>query len=389
MDGLLLVAILLGVLAQGLSFSDSALSFSDNHFAPHTAPHSPVSPGQPMKAAISPHVPARYFLLLGDYLKSAGTSLTDLFDAAGIASDRINETDFGLNTQQVDRLLAEALRLTGRSDIGFEWGRRFKLNSHDILGYAMLSCPNIDQLLRLCSRYYRLLTPMFRMQYQRTGNRAEIIYRPALPMSPGTLDLLQEVITVSTHLQCKSLLQHSSSVYDIYMSMEAPPHAARYRELAPARVHFGASSLPEVRIVADTWSLDAPLPMADKHAVRVAEERCKALLLRHSEQGNWTEWVVMMLNEAEDCQPTLEELARILGISSRTLDRYLKKEESSFRDLAIQVRNSRASKLLLEGTLPISQIAYRLGFTDVANFCRAFRQANGVSPSDFRGGKGG
>lgn len=341
-----------------------------------------------MKAAIRTLVPARYFLLIDDYLKSAGTSLRELACAADIDPDRFRETDFGLTTQQFDDLLEAALRVTGRSDIGFEWGRRLKLNSHDILGYAMLSCPNLDQLLRLCSRYYKLLTPMFRMSYQRTGHHAEIIYRPALPMARGTLNLLQEAIAVSTHLQCRTLLQNPSSVYDIYLSMEPPPHVARYRELAPARVHFAASPLPEIRMVADTWSLDAALPMADVHAVRMAEERCRALLQSYSEQGNWAEWVVMMLNEAEDSQPTLDELAGLVGISARTLDRYLKKEQSSFRDLAIQVRNRRARNLLLEGKLPISQIAYRLGFTDVANFSRAFRRDNGVSPSDFRGGSG-
>ncbi|WP_269765797.1 helix-turn-helix domain-containing protein [Burkholderia ubonensis] len=36
--------------------------------------------------------------------------------------------------------------------------------------------------------------------------------------------------------------------------------------------------------------------------------------------------------------------------------------------------------------LPISQIAYRLGFTDVANFSRAFRRTHGISPSDYREG---
>ncbi len=338
-----------------------------------------------MKASAPPLVPARYLLLMGDYLKSVGTSLDALLHALKVDPDRLTGTDFGLTPKQIDRLPAEALRLTGHSDFGFEWGCHLKLNSHDILGYAMLSCTTLDQLLRLCSRYYRLLTPMFRMSYQRTGNHMEIIFRPAMPMATDTLNMMQEAIAVSTHLQCKPLLQNPSSVYDIYMSMAAPPHAARYREMAPARVHFGTSPLPEIRMVADTWSLDASLPMADKHAVRMAEERCRALLQRYSEQESWTEWVTMMLNEAEDSQPTLEELAGLLSISARTLDRYLKREESSFRDLAIEVRNRRARKFLLDGKLPVSQIAYRLGYTDVANFSRAFRRANGVSPSDFRG----
>lgn len=339
-----------------------------------------------MKPTIRPLIPARYWLLMENYLRSAGTSLQALLQEADIDPDRFKETDFSLNTQQYEHLLSEALRLTGRTDLGFEWGRRITQNSHGMLGYAMLSYATLDQSLRRCARYFTLLTPMFRMLYQRTGNRMEIVYRPAQPMGMQTLTLLQEILAVATHFQCTPLLQNPSPVYDIYLSMEAPAHAERYRELAPARVHFGSSPLPEVRLVADTWSLDARLPMANEHAVRMAEERCEALLKQSSDQPGWTHWVLMMLHQAEDSQPTLDELATFLGVSPRTLDRQLKKEGSSLRDLAVQVRNERARKLLTEGTLPISQIAYRLGFTDIANFSRAFRRANGVSPSDYRRG---
>ncbi|CAM2185011.1 Transcriptional regulator, AraC family [Paraburkholderia sacchari] len=337
-----------------------------------------------MNTVARPLVPARYFLLLRDSLRAAGSSLEDLLSAAGIDPHSVRQPDSGLSIEQVESLIAHALRITGRSDLGFDWGRRLRLNSHDLLGYAMLSCTTVDQLLGLSARYYGLIAPMYRMEYQRTGDRAVIIFRPAVPMKSETLHLLQEVIAVSTHFQCIPLLSNPRPVYDIYMSMEEPPHVRRYRELAPARVHFSASTLPEVRIVTDTWSLDSPLPMADEYAVRMAEERCKAQLQRYRERGNWTDWVIMMLNEAEDSQPTLEELAGLIGTSGRSLERYLKKEGSGYRDLAVQVRSDRARKMLLEGDMPVSQIAYRLGFTDLANFTRAFRRENGVSPSEFR-----
>jgi AraC-like DNA-binding protein len=337
-----------------------------------------------MKSIAQPRLPARYFLLLRDCLRAAGSSLEDLLCAAGVDSHCLRETDFGLEAEQVDGLVEHALRITGRSDLGFEWGRRLRLNSHDLLGYAMLSCPTVDQLLRLSARYYGLIAPFFRMEYQRNADCAVIVYRPAVRMKSETLHLLQEVLAVSTHFQCMPLLSNPRPVYDIYMSMEEPPHVRRYRELAPARVHFGASPLPEIRIVASTWSLDAPLPMADEYAVRLAEQRCNAQLQRYREQGSWTDWVIMMLTEAEDSQPTLEELAGLIGTSGRTLDRYLRKEGSGYRDLAVRVRSGRAQKMLLEGDMPVSQIAYRLGFTDLANFTRAFRRENGVSPSEFR-----
>jgi hypothetical protein len=54
----------------------------------------------------------------------------------------------------------------------------------------------------------------------------------------------------------------------------------------------------------------------------------------------------MTLNEAEDCQPQLDELAQFVGSNGHTLERYLKKEGTGFRDLAIQVRSERARKML-------------------------------------------
>jgi AraC-like DNA-binding protein len=337
-----------------------------------------------MHAAPRLLLPARYFLLLDDTLRAAGTSLHTLAQDSGIPPERFSEADSGLTPRQVEHLIAQALRLTGRSDLGYEWGSRLRLNSHDLLGYAMLSCGTLDQLLRLSARYYGLINPLFRMEYHRSGLRAEIIYRPAVSLNGETLHLLQEVLAVSTHIQCVGLLRNAASAYDIYLSMEAPPHAARYRNLGGARLHFGASPLPEVRIVADDWSLDAPLPMADAYAVRMAETRCKARLQRYRDNGNWTEWVRMMLNEAEDSQPALEELAGLIGTSSRTLDRYLRREGQGFRDLALQARNERARRMLAESDLPVSQIAYRLGFSEAANFTRAFRRENLLSPSEFR-----
>ena len=337
-----------------------------------------------MKTLTHPLIPARYFLLMDGYLRAAGTSLDEVLRAAGVDPGRFQDMDFGVTPGQYEQLLAQATLLSGRSDFGFEWGRSLQLNSHAILGYAMLSYATLDQGLRRCSRYFQLMTPLFRMKYERRGEQAEIIYRPVQPMGQQTLALSLELLAVSTHQQCKPLLRTPRCTYDIHLSIPPPPHAQRYRELEPARVHFAASSTPEVRLCVGAWSLDAPLPMANEHAVRLAEERCEALLRKDEAQTGWTDWVVRMLHDAQDSRPTLDGLANLQGISPRTLDRHLKREGSSFRDLAIGVRTARARQLLAEDTLPISQIAYQLGFTDVANFSRAFRRAHGLSPSAWR-----
>jgi AraC-like DNA-binding protein len=92
----------------------------------------------------------------------------------------------------------------------------------------------------------------------------------------------------------------------------------------------------------------------------------------------------MMLRESEDSRPTLEQLAGFMNISARTLARYLDAEDASFRDLSLQVRTERARELLAEGDLSVTQIAYRLGYTDVASFVRCFRAQTGRTPGSLR-----
>jgi AraC-like DNA-binding protein len=207
-------------------------------------------------------------------------------------------------------------------------------------------------------------------------------------MTATVLKFWLETTAISTYLQIRDAMPRASGSFDIFVSMEAPQHLARYPELGEfgqARFRFAPSSLPEVVIRVAEAHLDMPLPMANAHAVSLAEDRCKYLLRQVSLKKSWSEWVSMMLQHAEDCQPLLEDLAKLLNVSTRTLDRYLDKEGTSFRELSVQIRNQRACKLINDGHMTISQIAYMLGYTDLANFSRSFKKAQGVSPLAYRG----
>jgi transcriptional regulator GlxA family with amidase domain len=92
----------------------------------------------------------------------------------------------------------------------------------------------------------------------------------------------------------------------------------------------------------------------------------------------------MMLREASGEQVTLEDLARRISVSARTVDRHLKKENLRFRDLAQQVRIQRACDLLGAPGATVAQVALSLGFSDAANFSRAFRRVSGVSPGQYQ-----
>ena len=333
--------------------------------------------------ALLPIVPVRYLVLLCDLVESWGYGSHDILLAANIDPVQFHLPHATITTAQVDALVREAERTTGRMDLGFELGRQIKLNSHDTLGYAMISSPTCDHMLRLVSHYYRLISPMFALSYRRERNVAEVAFSPLVAMPRNSMRFYQETIISATYLHIKALLQCHPANCNIYLSVAEPSHGKRYRDLAPAKVHFGAAQMPGMLITMDAEQLDLPLPMADERALALAEERCRSLLRKVREQGSLKEWVSMVLAESEDCQPRLDELANILNITARTLDRYLRKEGTTFRVLALEIRNGRACDMLRRREHTVSQIAYRLGYTDVANFSHAFKAANGCSPSAF------
>jgi len=325
--------------------------------------------------------PARYFLTLVEYLETIGIDRSDVLRAAQIGS--LDDPKMRLTLRQLESLLAAAERLSGRYDLGFELGRRVKTTSHDILGFALLTSPTLRHAFRLLSSYQRLINPAFTLELQHGAGRIDLVYRPAMALSHRAMRVVQETIAVSNHHEFRSMLQHELPPYDLHFSLERPHHSDRYSDLAPARVHWG-DLLPGLRMSLDAALLDVPLAMADPRAMQAAEQRCVAMMRDARGSPRWSEWCRMMLREAEDTQPTLEQLARFVNLSARTLSRYLDAEGAGFRELSLQVRTERAKQLLAKGDQSVTRIAYRLGYSDVASFIRSFRSRTGRPPGEWR-----
>lgn len=327
-------------------------------------------------------IPSRYTAPLLALVRSEHPQLVArLLAEAGIREVEVADPDAALTMLQFERLLHAIAQHTGRQSLGFEIGSRVNLGMHGGLGVALRRCTTVDEALRLAVRYYHLITPGFRTEYQRYPDRGEYVYLPAAYMSPETLHVLQEIHATAFHMQFQALLGPRLGAYDIQVSMDPPKHAARYARLSPARVHFGQLALPEVRVVIGADLLAEPIQLAPPAPPEAADfERAG----RRERASCWSEWVSLMLREAEGCQPSLELLASLLNVSPRTLTRQLEREGQSFRELAKRVRHERACRLLADPHYPITQIAYRLGYADAANFSHAFRAMGGVSPRQYR-----
>jgi AraC-like DNA-binding protein len=84
--------------------------------------------------------------------------------------------------------------------------------------------------------------------------------------------------------------------------------------------------------------------------------------------------------------PGLAAAAAAAGLSPRTLQRRLSDCGRTYSQLLEEARHEAALQLLGERSVKILDVAMDLGYSDPANFTRAFRRWTGSSPRSARGG---
>ena len=82
--------------------------------------------------------------------------------------------------------------------------------------------------------------------------------------------------------------------------------------------------------------------------------------------------------------PSLELVAHICGMNSRTLQRRLGKEQTTFVALLEEVRMGKAEKLLQSSDLTLKEIAWECGYSGANNFTRAFKKYYDMTPGTYR-----
>jgi AraC-like DNA-binding protein len=78
-------------------------------------------------------------------------------------------------------------------------------------------------------------------------------------------------------------------------------------------------------------------------------------------------------------------IANLMGVSTKTLQRKLSKNDFTYRTLLLEEQMKAAEKLLVSTDLPIKHVSYEVGYSTPGSFCRSFKAFYGVTPSEFRG----
>jgi AraC-like DNA-binding protein len=181
---------------------------------------------------------------------------------------------------------------------------------------------------------------------------------------------------------CRTLTRSRVAPKQIRLRHFRPELPSEVRSYLGCEVVFETDS-DEILFTAPIGAL--PVVGADEHLNRLLLQYAdEALSTRPSRRASVRSHVDEIAQLLPHGKANASEIARRLGMSRRTLGRALSAENATFSTVLETLRQALAKRYLREKELPISEIAWLLGYSEIGSFTHAFARWTGTTPRDFR-----
>lgn len=327
-------------------------------------------------------LPVHYVRLIADLLAAMGIDIPRWLSSAGLTEADLADPQHDLSHAVFQRLMANALEITQEPALGLLIGERLRINTHGMLGYAAMNSGTLRQAIELFERFIAVRTTLVSVRHEVQGDTVALIFEPTLPLGEIEGPVLEAIV-----LTVKNLVDHitmgSCQVMraSFATAVPAPDHQALARDMFTCEVRYGQSW---TGFVLPLQVIDQALSTADPASFEEAARICQRELDKRAEKTSMSARVRRLMLERQNGFPSLQVTARLFHLTPRTLHRRLLDEGTSFHALLEEVRHMLAVQHLKGNALSIQEIAYVLGYNDQANFRRAFKRWEGVTPSDYR-----
>ena len=315
-------------------------------------------------------------------LRSAGVPAEPLLRRVGLTPEVIADPEERLSVRSQIALLDEVARAVKDNCLGFTLARDFDLREIGLLYYVMASSQTLRDALKRVARYRQTTNEALVVRY-REGNR--LIISLSYSGVPRHSDRHQIEFCMFAVLRiCRVLTGQNLVPLHFWIShhRSGTTNSEMARFVGTA-VEFGAT--------ADEFALNAnahelPLIHADPYLNDLLLKYCEAALT--DRRGNVSQLRTRVENAISSLLPhgrvVVDDVARSLGMSDRTLARKLLDEGLSFTEVLQQLRRDLAIQYLDDPKLHVSKIAWLLGFNEVSAFTHAFKRWTGKTPSQMR-----
>lgn len=313
-------------------------------------------------------------------LTGAGVNAADALARARIDIADIASSDGRVPLPNAFALFDLACELTGDPHFGVHAARLVPPGSMEAVEYAIRSCATAGDGLAALARFYAVVDDRATLTVTRSDESLTAHYTPppGVEMSRSAKEFLFGYIVE----RGRSFTGSAIRVLEVRFRHAEPPGAEVQRAYFDAPIVFdaGVDELVFGPEVAST-PMAAQDPGLSGVLGRVLEKMVRGLEQKNDLLHDVKSAIGSMLTRG---MPAVDEAAKTLGVSGRTLQRRLKESGTSFSDLVATVQRDLSLEYLRDRSLSAGEVAYLVGFADTTSFHRAFRRWTGETPSAAR-----
>lgn len=318
-----------------------------------------------------------------EHARSEGFDVDALCDRVGLSLELVRDPDARIKWRVVEGLLGDLVPQTDGL-MPFRYVANIRRGQFGLIGFLVRHSPTLGESLDRLRRFWRINNQLVHMELER-GQVACLHGRFAVPVAEPMQRFSSQLFTAHVLRLARKICGRDWNPIEIRYPFDEPDEGPRYAEELRAKVVFGADRSALVMNDAD---LERPVAGADPMLAQELTRYAEMLLSKLPEVGNATSNVRrMLIDMMPDAEPRIEIVARALALSTRSLQRQLRAEGTSFSGLLDQVRHQVSLEHLDNGR-SVEEIAFVLGFSRAAAFQRAFKRWTGMSPREYKKRRG-
>jgi AraC-like DNA-binding protein len=312
-------------------------------------------------------------------LEELGLSPETVLRHAALPLGLFNQDKILVSTEEFFALYRGIAEASNDPTFGLKLGTEERIERYDPIKIAALSARSFRDALERLSRYKQLTCPE-EIRVVERGNECAVrfVWLLAHEQEPPLLvDVCFAWIVGIVHRGTGRPLNPKSVEFQ-----RAPTHRERYEAHFRCPVKFKAS---QNALVFSKDDMELPFGTHNPDLLAIVAPQLEAELTEQRAHKTFSEQAKGILKHLLAGQrPGIQDLARELHLSTRTLQRRLTEQGISFQHLLEEARRELARHYLLHSSLELNETAYLLGYEDANSFFRAFHHWEGTSPGQWK-----
>jgi AraC-like DNA-binding protein len=316
---------------------------------------------------------------LAHKLEELDVRVSTVLRRAGLPQNLFDQTRVLVTTEELFALWHAIGDVSTDPAIGLKLGTETKTERFHPSGIAALSTPNFGAAINHLARYKQLTCPE-EMLHETNDEEWSIWFRWLLAVDSEPKVLIEccfaWLLTIARHGSGTALsplrvefVQSRSHIKALERHFGCPVVCEAPRNI----IVFRASDAQCAFVTRNAELLDMLAPQFEEELKRCNDQDSFAMHVRRAIQERLT-----------GHRPAVEDVARSLHMSSRTLQRRLQDTGSSYQRVLEEARHQMARYYLGNSVLELNEAAYLLGYEDAKSFVRAFRTWEGIPPGLWR-----